>query len=694
MSELDVNQYREELLNRVGARAEADGLPIHDAFVAELAEALVNLDVVQGLDPVHFRGVGERRSNLGVDGYYINGEDDSIDILIASYDGSLGVKAIPSLTQGGVDRLFSLARNFLRDALSGAFAPGREPSDPAVQLAIDIEQSSARLRRITVHAVSDLDYKKETIRSAETLSGVPIEFRLWDISKLFEIASSLGGRDELTIVVGDYLPCDGLPSLSVKGAEFDTFLLTVPAKMLARLYEQHGNRLLESNVRSYLSARGKVNKGIRTTLESAPGRFLAYNNGITATATGVILRDGMVCEITDLQVVNGGQTTASLYYIQRDPRSSASLEDVAVQMKLVVVDPRLASELVPNISRFANSQNAVNEADFFSNSPFHVRLEQISKRLTTPSVSGVHVQSKWYYERARGQYQNDRAKLTRAQQKRFDLEYPKKQVITKTDAARYANSWGEKPHLVSRGAQKNFMAFAETAAALWDSKPDEVNEMYYRDLVSKAIIYRDIRAAVMKAPWYQQGYLANIVTLTIARVAHEAAELVGTGERFSLEEIWKNQALPASLLGLSLQVAEGMLAVLVSERRTRQNVTEWAKDEASWKMALGYSLPLGSDKILRRHIVPAERVLSARKRAAAAQRTDDGIGMQTEVVSISADRWRLVRSHLRDLGRISAKEDGVLAKLANGRNRFVPEEWQAAIALECHRRAADSGLSR
>lgn len=691
---MDIDSYRDNLINRVGARAEADGLPIHDSFVAETGDLLVELDIIQGFDAVYFRGVGEKRANVGVDGYCLNDDDDSIDVVIADFSDGENRSAIPSLTQTRVDRLFSLSRNYLRDALSGDFVVDREPSDPAVQLATDIQRSKPRLRRIVVHTLSDLIYKRDTIRPAEELDGVTVEYRLWDISKLHEVYTSFGGRDELSVEISDYLSSEGLPALSVSGSEFDTYLLTVPATMLAQLYEQHGNRLLESNVRSYLSARGKVNKGIRITLESAPDRFLAYNNGITATATGVNLLRGSITSITDLQIVNGGQTTASLYYVNRDPRSTASLDKVSVQMKLVVVDPEIAAELVPNISRFANSQNAVNETDFFSNSPFHVRLEQISKRVTTPAVSGVHVQSKWYYERTRGQYQNDRAKLTRAQQKRFDLEYPKNQLITKTDAAKFVNSWDQIPHIVSRGAQKSFMAFAATAGAIWETRSDDVNELYYRELVAKAIIYRDIRAQVMRADWYEKGYLANIVTLTIARISYEVGTIKSNGEKFDLERVWKFQATPDVLLSLSLDVAQAMLQVLVSERRTKQNVTEWAKDPDSWKMARDYSLPRGSEAVLRRYIISSDHVKATRKRAVATQKTDNGIELQTRVVSMSADHWGQVRAHLRKLARLSAKEDGILAKLEGGRNLFVPEEWQAAIALECQQRAVESGLPK
>ena len=235
------------------------------------------------------------------------------------------------------------------------------------------------------------------------------------------------GREELTIDLTEWAPT-GIPALKASAADGDTttYLCVLPARLIADLYGRYGGRLLQGNVRSYLSNRGKVNRGIRETVMSKPELFLAYNNGITATATGVEVTSSSITKVTDLQIVNGGQTTASLFYAQRDSKRRSQFDEAYVQAKLVVVSPELAQELVPNISRFANSQNKVNEADFFSNSPFHVRLEELSRRILTPPRPGVTYQSKWFYERTRGQYANEKAKLgNSAEEKKFAATYPR-----------------------------------------------------------------------------------------------------------------------------------------------------------------------------------------------------------------------------------------------------------------------------
>ena len=255
------------------------------------------------------------------------------------------------------------------------------------------------------------------------------------------------------------------------------------------------------------------------------------------------------------------------------------------------MSPELAQALVPNISRFANSQNRVNEADFFSNSPFHIRLEELSRRILTPARPGVAYQSKWFYERTRGQYANEKAKLgNSAEEKKFAATFPRTQVITKTDAAKYVVSWARKPHLVSSGAQKNFVAFAEEVARKWESSSESFNESYFKDLVGQAILYNTIRAAVAKQPWYRSGYLANIVTYTVAKVSDVIAK-AGRG-KFEFDSVWQRQEISEATRKFALKIAEQVLRVLTSDRRPVANVTEWAKRDQCWETVQAFSVAL------------------------------------------------------------------------------------------------------
>ena len=184
--------------------------------------------------------------------------------------------------------------------------------------------------------------------------------------------------------------------------------MLVPGQVLRSIYSDFGSRLLETNVRSFLQARGKVNRGIRDTIAMEPERFLAYNNGITLTAEAVELHNGesgkVVTKLHGLQIVNGGQTTASLL---ASNRGRADLAQVYVAAKLIEIEAGdVHDELVRNVSRYANSQNRISEADFSANDPFHVRIEELSRTTWAPALEGTQRQTKWFYERARGQYQD------------------------------------------------------------------------------------------------------------------------------------------------------------------------------------------------------------------------------------------------------------------------------------------------
>jgi hypothetical protein len=331
---------------------------------------------------------------------------------------------------------------------------------------------SERVLSERLKALDDKEYRSWTF-----------SYNIWDLSRLHRLRTSRGAREELGInfaeMIGDGLPC--LPA-HLTSATYKSYLVVMPATVLAELYGKYGSRLLEQNVRSFLQVRGNVNKGIRATIMNDPEMFFAYNNGITATAREVETTETangvVIVSLKDLQIVNGGQTTASLFHTNR--KDKASLENIFVQMKLSVIDEEKSEEVVPLISEYANTQNKVNAADFFSNHPFHVRMEGFSRRLWAPAQQGAQRETKWFYERARGQYADAQSKLTPGDQKRFQAEYPKLQMFTKTDLAKFENVWDGYVVSVNYGAQKNFANYAERIGKLWERNPDQFNEFYFR----------------------------------------------------------------------------------------------------------------------------------------------------------------------------------------------------------------------
>jgi hypothetical protein len=355
-------------------------------------------------------------------------------------------------------------------------------------------------------------------------------------------------------------------------ADYISYVAIIPGYILSDIYGEYGSRLLELNVRSFLQVNGKVNKGIRMTLRDEPERFLAYNNGISASAEDLELierKNGVyeIKKIKGLQIVNGGQTVASIHRAAKIDK--ADLSKVYVQAKITIVDSGKLEEIVPLIARYANSQNKINEADFSSNEPYHVELERISERIWAPGE-----QSRWFFERARGQYQvlKCREATTPARKKKFEKTLPSTQKFNLTDLAKYINSWECYPHLVSTGSQKNFVKFMDELRKKHGKewKPDVD---YYKDLIGKAILFKSTDSIVkkLKIP----SFKANVVTYAISYLAHR------TLGRINFQKIWQKQA-----------ISEGVQEALINwcplifdeilESAGNSNVGEWCKNPKCW----------------------------------------------------------------------------------------------------------------
>jgi len=331
--------------------------------------------------------------------------------------------------------------------------------------------------------------------------------------------------------------------------------------------------------------RGNVNKGIRDTVLNQPHMFLAYNNGISATAESVDLVDtdsGIpgICRIRDFQIVNGGQTTASIYHTRTKDKKDVS--KAYVQVKLTVLkNPEDIDYVVPKISECANSQNKINTADFTSNDPFHVTVQKLSRQMWAPAKRGSQLETHWYYERARGQYQDDKArKITLKQMRVFGEQNPTGQRFTKTDLAKFEQSWDQLPHVVSLGAEKNYRDFIIRYREQGEFVPDAA---YFRLLIAKAILFRRTDKIVQGLKY--GGYKANIVTYTVALLSKL------TNQRIDLERIWKEQGLSPTLEDAAIALSR-IVQAHITNPPGGKNITEWCKKEECWELLLKKNISL------------------------------------------------------------------------------------------------------
>lgn len=641
----EVTEFSRDLVQDVLATAEATDVTLPDAFTQRMIEHLVEAgELDEGLVCYH------RARGVEVSGYAVADDESRVDVFLSSFRHDV---PNPTLPNSELETLSKRLKTFITKCRDG-YQADVDDSSPVFDMVQDVERTLKAATSVRFFLFTNATTRVKGVRP-ETVDGVDYSYHVWDVGRLHRLLTS--GTLHEPIVV-DFLSRfgSGLPFLSTPSTDQDysVLLAIVPGPVLAALYDEFGTRLLELNVRSFLQTKGAVNRGIRETLLRTPERFLAYNNGISATASRVELsEDGTsITRLHDLQIVNGGQTTASVHSAVK--RDGADVSSVLVQAKVTVVSPAKLEEIVPAISKYSNTQNKVTTADFSSNDPFHVDVEKFSRSIWAPSSSGDGQETRWFYERARGQYADELARQrTPARQKSFKLAHPTQQKFTKTDLAKYVTTWDQLPHLVSRGAEKNFREFMIRMSAKGRPRVDEV---YYRRLIAQAILFKETERIVGSKKF--GAYRANIVTFTIAKLVN------ATSSRLDLDDIWKRQHVSPSLASAISDLCVPVQTSITSPPGGA-NVGEWCKKPEAWTRveALRWDVPVG---------VVAELVNLRARRVA-----DEEAARATAASVMAPD--------VSAVGGVPSQTWYECASWAKETNSLVP--WQRGLAFSLGQRA-------
>lgn len=539
----------------------------------------------------------DRQKGIRCNGFSLSEDYSELILFVSEYRNN---RSQFNLAPGDAKDILNRGRKFYKECVNGLYTKIEEARD-----IFDLCKSIYDYKN-TISFVKIVLFTNANVRSVpledEELEGVNITCSIWDIERLYRVCSSGSSREKISIdlkeLTGKTLECIkvdipaavGVKRVGIKREEYKTsaytsYFTVFPGDVLFKIYQAYNSRLLEKNVRTFLQARGGVNQGIRDTINDLPQMFLAYNNGISATAEAVIVENerGNSCTITaikDFQIVNGGQTTASIFNTCKKNRTP--LSKVYVQAKITVLQDQDDIEtIVSNISRYANTQNKIQNADFSANDVFHQEMERLSRNMWAPSKSGGEKQTRWFYERARGQY-ND-IKNRNNSSKAFESMYPKEQYFDKLDLARCENVWEQLPYIAAKGGQKSFAEFTLRLAKRGNFVPDEE---YFKSLIAKLILYRCIRKIVKDQRF--QGFWANIVDYTFSYLS------MITNQQIDLTSIWKNQDVSDDIKKVIPNIAVAVYNCIIGSANG-QNITQWCKKKECWEFVK--KINIGDDAV-------------------------------------------------------------------------------------------------
>jgi len=668
-----LENYIEELKSDVASRvySEGDGASFEDKFTEYCIEVLESIGKSEGarvLSYVHPNSQG------GID-WKINGfclkdltKDDNkkeyyetLDLFITFYKNEYDY----NITKDDYTKSINQIKRFINAALKRHIDYIDKAHIELYHLIETIGKYGKDFDRINVYFLINgfSNHEKEKIEIADA----DVFVHTWDVNRLFKINESNSVHEPIEIQFENFsekgigLQCLQVPSIDEM---YDCYLAIVPGEILAKLYKEYSNELLESNVRAFLGQAGKFNKGIRDTIRTKPQMFLPYNNGITATAesveTKIINNQLVITKLNDFQIVNGGQTTASLYHTQKKFKD-ADLSKIFVQMKLTVIKDKEQKNIeVPNISRFANSQNKVSELDLSSNNPYFVQIENLSRKKYVVNPENKNQSLLWFFERANGQYRETLNKLTPSQQKTFKEQNPSSLKFVKSDIAKFINGWELEPHFVAQGSQKNFIHYTKKITDLV-SKNKLPGENFYRKLIANAILFKTIDQLFGRKGVNAIGD-TSLKALSVAYTVSYFHYL--TNNRIDLWKIYEDQKIDNFLNNHLSKLLIFVYNHIIKEA-SGSLISEYAKRSSSWDKLKNTMYSENLISVLKDYLVSEdEKSIRANEKEIDTNSVEDAVFIISEIQKMGLKFWDGFR-HYIDLNKPDGFEWSIAFDIVN-----------------------------
>ena len=723
---MDIQEYRTMLHEDVAISAAANMTNQEDEFLSVVTGILESGEEFDDFVSCYYEGVsrGSGHGSIRIDGYSIDDIDKSCCLFISDYRGP---HESDSLDKKTGDSLFDSLKRFIRECLRADFYKELEESTEVYEFAHDLNTNFNEITKFRLYLLTDAynNQRSKNIK-AEEIEGKTVELNIWDIKRIFDVVNSTAQKESVEIRFSDFntpgIPCvmgtdcvdakSDIEALTLDNGEpqpenktflitYTSYLTAVPGQILCDLYLEYGSRLLEGNVRSFLSVKGKVNKSIQNTIKNCPEMFFAYNNGIAATATEIdteMTQTGLVItRIKDLQIVNGGQTTASIANAVLTARKDETiqLDKIVVPMKISVLEHSMSEKIIPKISEYSNSQNKVDASDFFSNHPFHIRMEEFSRKTPAPAVNGNQYQQYWYYERARGQYNQGKMKLTPAKLKEYKLRYPEKQVIKMVELAKYMEIYEGAPDKVSKGKQAIVKEFAEQIKDQWSKYNERFNLAYFKKVVAMAILFNKTDYIIKTSNEYKYGgrnsYKANVVAYTLS-IIFEYLRQNKKDKAFDFARIWNKQDTYPEFDKQITVLWPEVYDFITDPHRLTQNVTEWCKRKECWNQAKDRKwtiLPGFIDTLIDK-----ESLVSEEKDAKSDQKIKNEVDDINFVWRKGSEYWQAVLDWGCARKLLTSPDQDVL-KLCIGMfssSARIPKDWQIKMIIKIRERLIQEGM--
>jgi hypothetical protein len=670
-----LEEFHQDFLQTILSDSQSREISKAESFFEKVCEQLISsADLTK-----NYANANYYKKGIRVDGFDYDEERKILSLLVSQFFQT--EEKIETLTNKHIDDKFKQLKTFYQKCIEEGFYHEMEETAESYDMAYQICQKSKEraIEKVKLVILTDGKATRNLKELPDNiLHNTPIEFRVIDISYLYKIY--LSQNESGVFEVETDFPC---LAVSTTSDEYQSYLSVISGNELVRIYDNFGQKLFEQNVRTFLQFRGSVNKGLRNTIEYNPTMFFAYNNGITATATRVDLKDNRIKKIHNLQIVNGGQTTSAIYAAFKNLKQDVS--DISVQIKLSVMKkPEEHHDFVSKVSEYANTQNKINKSDFFSNSPFHKEFKEYSKRVWVPTIDGSQHRTKWFYERVRGEYLNEQAYLTPSEKRQFQLECPKKQVLDKTFLSKSENTWEQKPHIVSKGAQYSFAEYAKTTTEKCEKNSLTITENYFRDSICRVILFKNVERMISNADWYNGGFRAQIVTYSIAYLAY----LINQNNKFlNFKLIWEEQSIPPKLEINLEQITKLIHEKIISPPPGSANIAQWCKQEGCWNEIKKIEFNVDLDDLL----IEQEEYESLKKESKKEKKLDSGIEIQTFIVQLPSDKKNKLLEYYKKNENLSSKDSDILTKWCENKLK-LPSEKQSKILYSLYQTAISDGL--